>query len=154
MRLWDPAAGTPVGDPLEGHTDWVYGVAAVPLPDGRVLLASAGDDGTVRLWDPAAGTPVGDPLEGHTGWVKGVAAVPLPDGRVLLASAGYDRTVRLWDPATGTPVGDPLKGHTDLGVRGGGGAVAGRAGAAGLRRLRRDGAVVGPGRRAPRSATR
>ena len=81
----------------------MYAVAAVPLPDGRMLLATAGLDGTVRLWDPVAGTPVGDPLEGHTDWVMAVAAVPLPDGRVLLASAGRDRTVRLWDPANRTP---------------------------------------------------
>jgi hypothetical protein len=30
----------------------------VPLPDRRVLLASAGLDRTVRLWDPANRTPV------------------------------------------------------------------------------------------------
>jgi hypothetical protein len=47
---------------LEGHIDTVNAVAAVPLPDGRVLLASAGDDRTVRLRNPASRTPVGDPL--------------------------------------------------------------------------------------------
>ncbi len=104
MRLWDPVTGTPAGDPLEGHTDWVNAVAAVPLPDGRVLLASGSGDRIVRLWDPVTGTPAGAPLEGHTGPVSAVAAVPLPDGRVLLASGGDDRMVRLWDPAARTPV--------------------------------------------------
>ena len=60
---------------------------AAGLPDGRVLLASGGADGTVRWWDPATGTPVGSPLAGHTSSVNAVAAVPLPDGQVLLASA-------------------------------------------------------------------
>jgi WD40 repeat protein len=101
--LWDPATGTPVGDPLEARPGVVRALAVVPLPDGRTLLASGGDDGTVRLWDPATGTPVGSPLEGHTGWVRALAVAPLPDGRTLLASGGDDRTVRLWDPATGTP---------------------------------------------------
>ena len=99
MRLWDPATGQPVGDPLTGHTDAVTGVAFAP---GRpTLLASASDDRTVRLWDPATGDPVGDPLTGHTGAVTAVAF-----GRrtgTLLATASDDRTVRLWDPATGAP---------------------------------------------------
>jgi WD40 repeat protein len=89
------------GDPLTGHTGWVKAVAAVPLPDGRTLLATGGSDETVRLWDPATGTPVRDPLTGHTDWVWAVAAVPLPDGRTLLATGSRDETVRLWDPATG-----------------------------------------------------
>ena len=110
VRLWNPATGDPVGDPLTGHSGGVNAVAAVPLPGGRTLLASGGDDGTVRLWDPATGDPVGDPLTGHTGGVRAVAA--LPGGRMLLASGGGDGTVRLWDPATGDPVGDPLTGHT------------------------------------------
>ena len=67
MRLWDPATGRPVGDPLTGHTGVCRSVAF--SPDGT-LLASAGGDGTVRLWDPATGQPVGDPLTGHTDGVS------------------------------------------------------------------------------------
>jgi WD40 repeat protein len=97
---------------LIGHTDPVQAVCAVPMPDGRVLLASGSND-TVRLWDPPTGLPAGDPLVGHTGSVRALCAVPTPDGRILLASAGDDRTVRLWDLSTGLPAGDPLVGHTD-----------------------------------------
>ena len=61
------------------------------LPDGRVLLATASCDGTVRLWDPATATPVGEPLTGHTSAVTGVAVVALPDGRVLLATTSVRR---------------------------------------------------------------
>jgi WD40 repeat protein len=39
VRLWDVKSGKPHGEPLTGHTDWVWGVAF--SPDGK-LLASAG----------------------------------------------------------------------------------------------------------------
>jgi WD40 repeat protein len=77
---------------LAGHTDAVRGVAF--SPDGA-LLATTGDDATVRLWDVATGQPHGQPLTGHTDAVTGVAFSP--DGR-LLATASNDRTVRLWNP--------------------------------------------------------
>ena len=76
-------------------------------PDGK-LLASAGEDKTVRLWDPATGQQLRT-LTGHTDWVRSVAFSP--DGK-LLASAGGDKTVRLWDPATGREL-RTLTGHTD-----------------------------------------
>lgn len=50
VRLWDPATGHQVGDPLTGHTGWVLAVAAVPMPDGRTLIATGSHDQTVRLW--------------------------------------------------------------------------------------------------------
>ncbi|MEV0626667.1 WD40 repeat domain-containing serine/threonine protein kinase [Nonomuraea wenchangensis] len=106
LRLWDPATGRPVTQPLTGHTGTVFRMAF--SPDGR-LLASASVDTTARLWDAATGRPVGEPLTGHTNTVVGVAFSP--DGR-LLATTSMDTTVRLWDPATGRPVGKPLTGHT------------------------------------------
>ena len=61
--VWDPATGSPVGEPLEGHTGPVYGVAF--RSDGRMLATVSGDR-TVRLWDPTTGTPLGEPLESHS----------------------------------------------------------------------------------------
>jgi WD40 repeat protein len=75
---------------LEGHTDWVNSVCAV-----KGLLASAGDDATIRLWDPVTGHEQAV-LTGHAGPVNSVCAV-----RGMLASGGNDGTVRLWNPATG-----------------------------------------------------
>ena len=77
VRVWDPATGGQVGDPLTGRT---AGVCPLPQPDGSSWLASARFDGTVRVWDPATGGQVGDPLTGHTGPVLAVCPLPQPDG--------------------------------------------------------------------------
>ena len=111
-RPADPSAPE-VGPPTVWTVDSVVkSVAAVPLPEGRTLLASGSADTTIRLWDPVTGTPLGEPLTGHTDAVNAVAAAEL-DGRPVVISGSNDATVRLWDPVTGTPLGEPLTGHTD-----------------------------------------
>ncbi|MFE7662309.1 trypsin-like peptidase domain-containing protein [Streptomyces celluloflavus] len=93
---------------LEGHTDWVNTVCAIPA-EGRTVLATAGNDGTVRLWNPDTGEAV-RVLEAHAGAVRVLCSLPTAQG-VLLASAGNDGTVRLWNPDTGD-LRRTIEGHT------------------------------------------
>jgi WD40 repeat protein len=125
VRIWDPATGHPIGEPLTGHAGSVMGVCAVPRvdesghPDGRAWLASLGNDGTLRIWDPATGRPVRKPLTGHVGARTGVCTVPgidpsgHPHGRTWLAAFGDNGTIRIWDPVTGCPAGETLTGHSN-----------------------------------------
>ncbi|MDH6221434.1 P-loop NTPase fold protein, partial [Streptomyces pseudovenezuelae] len=115
VRLWDlsdPAAPTPLGQPLTDQSREVLSVAWAVI-DGRPVLATGGYDDTARLWDlrdPAAPTPLGQPLTSHRGVVLSVAWAVI-DGRPVLATGGDDATVRLWDlsdPAAPTPLGQPL----------------------------------------------
>ncbi|GGO82948.1 hypothetical protein GCM10012280_10800 [Wenjunlia tyrosinilytica] len=108
---WASTSAFPAHLSMRGHDGVVQALARLAPDDGRILLASAGSDGSVRLWDPPAARPVGEPLRGHRGGVLALTSVRTGDGRVLLASGGSDTTVRLWDPVSGTAVGEPLDGH-------------------------------------------
>ncbi|MBF0322007.1 MAG: pentapeptide repeat-containing protein [Magnetococcales bacterium] len=86
-----------------GHHDSVNCVAL--SPDGT-LLASTGDDRTIRLWDVHRGVLLRT-LMAHNDGVWSV--VFSPDG-TRLASGSEDHTIRLWDAAAGTPL-RTLAGH-------------------------------------------
>jgi WD40 repeat protein len=113
VRLWDPTTGTPVGEPLRGEPLHRYPRSVNEVAFGvdrnyRPLLASAGDDGTVRLWDPTTGNLVGESAYSHgdTGYshslpVGGMAVGSDASPRPLFAGKYW--TALLWDPATGLP---------------------------------------------------
>jgi WD40 repeat protein len=61
----------------------VGAVCAVPGPGGRTLLATAGDDATVRLWDPATGTPITVLQIG----IRVNALCASPDGSLAIATS-------------------------------------------------------------------
>ncbi|WP_328981084.1 WD40 repeat domain-containing protein [Streptomyces mirabilis] len=105
VRVWDPATGAQVGEPLYGHSGGVNAVAVFPAADGTPRLATAGDDGTVRVWDPVAGIQVGLATGAFPGGVNAVAVFSASDGSPRLATAGDDGMVRVWDPVAGIQVG-------------------------------------------------
>jgi transcriptional regulator with XRE-family HTH domain len=86
----------PFGSPLTGPagaTHWgVWGQV-----DGQPVLATGGDDGSVRLWDPRARAPIGDPLTGHDGSVNWGVWGRFGD-QPLLATGGDDGSVLVESP--------------------------------------------------------
>ena len=89
VRVWDPVAGRPLPATLEGHTEFVFGVAAeVTLPDGTPRTSPARGTRRGRVWDPIAG---GAPHARRAhGDVFGVAAFTLPDGTPARVSGSDD----------------------------------------------------------------
>ncbi|KAG9012162.1 hypothetical protein FRB90_006833 [Tulasnella sp. 427] len=110
IRLWDAHTGNSIGQPLEGHSDWITSISLPPGSDGTVI-AFGSYDKRIRLWDARTGNSIGQPLEGHSGLINSMSFSP--DGTVL-ASGSDDNTIRLWDPRTGHSIGQAIEGHAGL----------------------------------------
>lgn len=77
---------------LSGHTQ---GVCSVAFAGGSGVLASTGEDGTVRLWDATTAKELCQ-LTGHDGPV--LCAAVSPDGSLLATGEMYKR-VKIWNLA-------------------------------------------------------
>jgi carbon storage regulator CsrA len=110
--LWDLATDRVFGaGPLAEKIGLIRALAAVPVRDGRTLLAQVSQRyNRVHLWDPM--TRRQEREIGRDVPISTIAVVPRSDGSALLATGGSDCIVRLWDPATGEMMGEPLTGHT------------------------------------------
>jgi WD40 repeat protein len=91
VRVWDASSYQEAGV-LEGHTDFIWGLAWSPTT-AAIILASASQDGSVRLWDVQTFTQRAL-LE--TGWAFCVDWSP--DGKQL-AVGTYSGEVQIWDAA-------------------------------------------------------
>ncbi len=90
----NPVSG-PCISVLTGHKGPVKSVC-MAVDNDPSLVASGGEDNTVRLWDLHAGECV-KTLKGHSGQITEVCS--LGNGR--LASSSLDHNVRVWDIDTG-----------------------------------------------------
>ncbi|MEV5975335.1 WD40 repeat domain-containing protein [Streptomyces sp. NPDC051921] len=110
VRLWDPVAHTTFGAEFVAHEKRVAAMTWFPeTKSKRVMLATVGDDRTLRVWDAHHRTMAREPVR------LPAAALSLcafqTDGRWLLAVGGKDRAIRIIDPATGVQE-SVLRGHS------------------------------------------
>jgi WD40 repeat protein len=92
--IWDIAASTLRSTLKEPQ---VWAICAFSL-QGRTLLATGSEYGTVGIWDPGDGTR----QSAHPEFGREINSICTftVDGHSLIATGGHDRTMRVWDPAT------------------------------------------------------
>jgi len=111
-RVWEVADAGAIGPGVSGP---VSRLAAVPLPDGRTLLAGVDDASGLAWWDAAVTgerstmAPRADKLAtvGHERIVAAAGAGLLPDARSPVLLADGNGTVSLWE-TFGVRLCDPL----------------------------------------------
>ena len=106
LQIWNSETGTPIDEPLHGHTGAVLSVA-YSLNGTQIISGS--DDNTILIWDSYTHATIKGPLRGHTG---SICSVAYSLNGTHIVSGSEDHTIIIWDPTTGTPSQEPLKGHT------------------------------------------
>ncbi|AOR36307.1 hypothetical protein BFF78_39320 [Streptomyces fodineus] len=109
LRLWDLAAGTPIGQPLMGHSSRVEEVACTSL-GGSPIAVTVDMDRTIRVWDLASGSALGHAPTAPTDLRPSTDAMAcaIVDGMPIAVTKDAAGTLWRWELASGTPVGRPL----------------------------------------------
>jgi WD40 repeat protein len=116
IGLWDLRTGARVTPEGSDDNHPVRVLAALPQPDGTVLLAGADAGGAIRLWRVYSDRLSAEASPAIQHRVQGLAALSGVDGRTQLVTVGYDGHLRLWDPVTASQTSSyPLRqGVSDL----------------------------------------
>ena len=83
------------------------GITSVSIHPFQTVVATSGEDGTVKLWDWESGEFM-KTLKGHTGGVQDVAFSLSGD---MLASSSSDLSIKLWDCEKNHECTKTLRGH-------------------------------------------
>ncbi|WP_165960959.1 caspase family protein [Actinocrispum wychmicini] len=105
---WSP---TGVHRQLVGHEKPIRSLATGDM-DGRPIVLSGGEDGTVRIWDLITQRPIGEPLRPGSRSITALAVGEMGEFTVAVVG-GSDGRLRMWDLSSGRPLGENLDGHTN-----------------------------------------
>ncbi len=112
VRFLDARTGAENAPALVGHVQRVRSIVFGLTAGEHELIATGGDDGSVRLWDAATGEPLPRLRSNTGGPVRGLAAVDVA-GVSCLAVVGDDRSFALRRVTDPRQEGDRLEGHVD-----------------------------------------
>ncbi|MBD9730910.1 hypothetical protein IGX29_03570 [Streptomyces sp. H28] len=119
IRIWNADTLEQDGPTLKCDQDIINDLAFLAPDDGGLLVAAAGQDGTLKLWDVHTGRAVRE-LQCDDGALGAVTVVLLPGERTALAATGATG-IHIWDADTARPLlriatGSPV--HTLKAVQG------------------------------------
>ncbi|MEV4575389.1 WD40 repeat domain-containing protein [Nonomuraea jabiensis] len=109
IQVWDLGTAELVGELFPQHPRPVHAVATAVV-DGRQVVVSSCDGGSVRVSDLVVGEPAVEPVR-HDAAITAVATTSVA-GRPVAVTGGDDETVRVWDLDTGDQVCRPLTVNT------------------------------------------